>query len=100
MQYIIHALQWHYSDDSVMRSVNYRYIIVGNDNQHWGALHYSVLSVLQEVTVGHIVYVRLCYGGIYVAIINTIFIRLNSAAYPVVQISSSSQNQSLICLTI
>ena len=46
----------HYSNNLVMLSVNYRCIIVGYCKQLWGVLHYLVLSVLQEVTVGHISY--------------------------------------------
>jgi hypothetical protein len=32
---------------------------MGYQKQLWGVFHYLVLSVLQEVTVGHIVYGRL-----------------------------------------
>jgi len=54
LQYIIHALQLHYSNNSVVLSVNYRCIIVHYLKQRWGICHYVTLSVLQEVTVGHI----------------------------------------------
>jgi hypothetical protein len=37
-----------------MLSVNYRCIIVHYRKQLWGVFHYVVLSVLREVTVGHI----------------------------------------------
>jgi len=56
LQYIIHLLQSHYSDISVMLSGNYRCIIVGYWIQLWGVFQYLVLSVLQEVMVGHIAY--------------------------------------------
>jgi len=59
LQYIIHALQLQYSNDSVMLQVDYRCIIVGYQKQLWGVLYYLVLSVLREVTVGHISYGRL-----------------------------------------
>jgi len=52
----MHALQLCYSNNSVMLSVNYRCIIVGYRKQLWGVFHFLVLSVLWEVTVGHIAY--------------------------------------------
>jgi len=58
-QYIIHALQLHYSNNSVMLSVNCRCIIEGYPKQCWGVLHYLVLLVLWEVMVGHIACGRL-----------------------------------------
>ena len=47
-----------HSNDLVMLSVNYRCITVGYWKMLWGVLHYLVLSVLQEVMVGHIAYGR------------------------------------------
>jgi len=49
----------HYSINSVMLSLNYRCIIVHYRKQLWSVFHYVVLSVLWEVTVGHIAYGRL-----------------------------------------
>jgi len=56
---MIHVVQWHYATISVMLSVNYRCIIVHYRKQLWDVFHYVVLSVLQEVTVGHVVCGRL-----------------------------------------
>jgi len=42
-----------------MLSMNYRCTIVGYQKQLWGVLHYWVLLVLQEVTVGQIACGRL-----------------------------------------
>jgi len=44
----------HYSNTSVMLSVHYRCIIVHYRKLLWGVFQYVVLSVLQEVLVGHI----------------------------------------------
>jgi len=54
LQYVIHVLQLHYSNDSTMVLVNNRYIIIGYQKQLWGVLHKFVLLVLQVVTVGHL----------------------------------------------
>jgi len=42
-----------------MLSINYRCNIVGYRKKLFGFLHYLVLLVLREVTVGHIAYGRL-----------------------------------------
>jgi hypothetical protein len=58
LQYIIHALQLHYSKNSVILSVNYQCILVGYWKQLGGILHYLMLLVLWEVAVGRIAYGR------------------------------------------
>jgi len=53
MQYILHAVQLHYSNDSGMLLGNLKWIMVRCRKQLWGVFHFVVLSVLRVVTVGH-----------------------------------------------
>jgi len=53
------VLQFNYSKSAVVQLVNDGCIIGGYMKWLWGSLHYLVLLVLQEVTVGHMAYGRL-----------------------------------------